>query len=196
MSRRLGKIVLGNVLMTFSYAFLTVPLRIINGGVTSFALILSGIVGLDTAVIADGCTIFFLALCYFCLGRECFLGSLLGAVCYMVSFSLFHSFGICLIENRLVSAVTAGLLVGCGYYLCITQNSTGVSFDTLALLLHRWCRRIPVAGAMFCINLMVLAFGAAVYGVEASALGILFSGVQAVTLDLLLKRSERKMGKA
>lgn len=41
MSRRLGKIVLGNVLMTFSYAFLTVPLKIINGGVTSFALILS-----------------------------------------------------------------------------------------------------------------------------------------------------------
>ena len=96
MRTRLRLIVLGNVLMTFAYAFLTVPLKIINGGVTSFSLILSGVTGADTAVIANVITALFMILCYICLGKDYFMGSMLGGVCYMVSFSFFHSLDICL----------------------------------------------------------------------------------------------------
>ena len=40
------KIVVGNLLITFSYAFITVPNEIVNGGVTSFSMILSSVTDL------------------------------------------------------------------------------------------------------------------------------------------------------
>ena len=131
---RLAWIILGNVLMSFAYAFLTVPQKIINGGVTSFSLILSGFTGVDTAVLANGITLVFLLLCLLCLGKEYFTRSIVGALCYMASFSFFHSLNICLIPERPAAVVAAAVLVGTGYFLCISQHSTGVSFDTLAPL--------------------------------------------------------------
>lgn len=192
MKIRLGLIVLGNILMTFSYAFLTVPLKIINGGVTSFSMIVSGITGTDTAVIADGMTVLLIVLCYFGLGKDYFMGSILGGLCYMVSFSCFHSLNICLIQSRPVAVVLAAVLVGTGYYLCIAHHSTGVSFDTLALILHRWNPRINVAAAMFVINLGVLAMGTMYYGLESILYGIAFTAIQTLTLDIWMRLQGRR----
>lgn len=192
MRTRLRLIVLGNVLMTFAYAFLTVPLKIINGGITSFSLILSGVTGADTAVIANVITALFMILCYICLGKDYFMGSMLGGVCYMVSFSFFHSLDICLIPNRPLAVVIAAVLVGTGYFLCISQHSTGVSFDTLALILHRWNPRINIAIAMFVINLCVLTMGSLYYGLESVLFGIAFTGIQTLTLNIWMKVREKK----
>lgn len=192
MRTRLRLIVLGNVLMTFAYAFLTVPLKIINGGVTSFSLILSGVTGADTAVIANVITALFMILCYICLGKDYFMGSMLGGVCYMVSFSFFHSLYICLIPNRPLAVVITAVLAGTGYFLCISQHSTGVSFDTLALILHRWNPRINIAIAMFVINLCVLTMGSLYYGLESVLFGIAFTGIQTLTLNIWMKVREKK----
>lgn len=194
MTKRLGLIILGNVLMTFAYAFLTVPLKIINGGVTSFSLILSGVTGFDTALIADVITGLFMVLCYFCLGKDYFFGSLIGGICYMVSFSFFHSLNICLTQNRLLAVMIAAILVGTGYYLCISQHSTGVSFDTLALILHRLNPRISIAAAMFTINLLVLALGCVFYGIRSVLFGVVFTAVQSLTLDGWIKSGKSRHG--
>lgn len=191
---RLARIILGNVLMSFAYAFLTVPQKIINGGVTSFSLILSGFTGLDTAVLANGITLVFLLLCLVCLGKEYFTRSILGALCYMATFSFFHSLNICLIPDRPVAVVVAAVMVGTGYFLCISQHSTGVSFDTLALILNHRCPRISVAGAMFVINACVLILGALYYGLESVLFGIAFTGIQAATLELWMRLWKKKGG--
>ena len=189
---RLALIILGNVLMTFAYAFLTVPQKIINGGVTSFSMILSGLTGVDTAVIANGITALFMLLCYIFLGKDYFMGSVLGGLCYMVSFSLFHSMDICLIQQRPLAVVIAAVMVGTGYFLCISQHSTGVSFDTLALILNRRNPRINVAAAMFVINTSVLLLGCLYYGLESILFGIAFTAIQALTLDIWTKMWNRK----
>ena len=44
------KIVVGNLLITFSYAFITVPNGIVNGGVTSFSMILSSVTDLGISL--------------------------------------------------------------------------------------------------------------------------------------------------
>lgn len=184
---RLGFIILGNVLMTFAYAFLTVPHKIINGGVTSFSLILTGITGAGTSMIANVITILFMLLCYIYLGRDYFMGTIVGGVCYMISFSLFHSMDICLIQQRPVAVLIAAVMVGTGYFLCISQRSTGVSFDTLALILNRRNPKINVAAAMFVINMSVLVLGSLYYGLESVLFGIAFTGIQALTLDIWMK---------
>lgn len=101
----------------------------------------------------------------------------------MVSFSFFHSLNICLTQNRLLAVMIAAILVGTGYYLCISQHSTGVSFDTLALILHCLNPRISIAAAMFTINLLVLALGCVFYGIRSVLFGVVFTAVQSLTLD-------------
>lgn len=193
---RYVKIIMGNLLMTSAYAFLTVPQKIVNGGVTSFSMIVAPLIGWDTAVIADLITILMLILCYVFLGKEYFKGTIVGGICYMVFFSGFHALGMDLPLFRPAAALLAAVMVGCGYYLCISQGATAVSFDTVALILHEKNERINVAAVMFGINTSVLLLGIFQYGVWSVILGIAFSAVQSFVLNTLLKRQlSRKMRK-
>ena len=58
---RYVKIILENILITWAYAFLTVPHKIINGGVTSFSMIAASFLHSDTALIANVITLLLLA---------------------------------------------------------------------------------------------------------------------------------------
>lgn len=189
---RYVKIILGNILVTAAYAFLTVPQKIVNGGVTSFSMILSPVAGWDTAVIADLITILLLILCYIFLGKEYFKGTVVGGICYMAFFTGFHALHINLIPVRPVAAFVAAVAVGCGYYLCISQKATAISFDTIALILNKKNPRINVAAVMFIINTCVLMLGIFQYGVWAVILGIAFSAVQSFVLNLLLRRNKQE----
>lgn len=184
---RYVKIILGNILITSAYAFLTVPHKIINGGVTSFSMIAASFLHSDTALIANVLTLLLLTLCYCFLGKDYFKGTVVSGICYMVFFTLFHSLGIRFIPCRLIAALVAALMVGTGYYLCISQHATAISFDTIALILNKKNSAINVAGAIFCINMLVILFGIFQYGIWAVILGAAFSGVQALTLNLLQK---------
>lgn len=184
---RYVKIILGNILITSAYAFLTVPHEIVNGGVTGFSMIAASFLHADTALIANVLTLLLLALCYIFLGKDYFKGTIISGICYMVFFTAFHSLGISFISNRLIAALAAALMVGAGYYLCISQHATAISFDTIALVLNRKNPAINVAGAIFCINMLVILLGVFRYGMWAVLLGAAFSGVQAFTLNLLQK---------
>lgn len=187
---RYAKIIFGNALITSAYAFLTVPHEIVNGGVTSFSMIAASFLHLDTALIANIITLLLLALCYFFLGKDYFKGTVIGGICYMIFFTSFHALGICLIPNRLLAALVAALMVGTGYYLCISQRATAISFDTVALILNKKNPAINVAATIFFINILVILLGIFQYGIWAVILGGAFSGVQALTLNVLQKRRQ------
>ena len=82
-------IVLGNVLLTSAYAFLTVPNNIINGGVTSTSLLLSYYFHIDIGYIVTILIVLLLIFGRVMLGKKFFYRSLFSSVCYMVFFNLF-----------------------------------------------------------------------------------------------------------
>ena len=174
--KRIISIILGNVLITGTYAFITVPNEIINGGITSFSLILVNLI-----------TILLLLLCLCFLGKEFFMGSILSCACYLVLFTLFHSFGVSLDLPLPVCAVIAGTLVGAGYYLCINARSTAISFDIIALILNQKNPKVNIAFTMGIINILVLLTGSAVFGLLSVLYGIGFTAIQSLTLNLLQK---------
>lgn len=181
------KIISGNILITAAYAFLTVPQKIVNGGVTSFSMIAASVLRCDTAVITNVMTLLLLALCYLFLGKDYFKGTVVGGICYMIFFTGFHALNVCLIPSRLLAAPVAAVLVGTGYYLCISERATAISFDTVALILNKINPAVNVAGTIFIINLLVILLGIFEYGIWAVVLGAAFSGIQSLTLNLLLK---------
>lgn len=185
--KRYMYIILGNVLITGAYAFLTVPNEIVNGGITSFSMILEKIFSANMTVFVNGITILLLILCLLFLRKDFFIGSIFSSLCYLSLFSFFHSFDTGLFIPPVLCVCIAGIAVGCGYYLCIHAKSTAISFDVIALILHKKNPKINMAYMMGFINILVLLAGLAVYGPVSIMLGILFTGIQTLVLNSLQK---------
>ena len=94
--KRYLSIILGNLLITGAYAFITVPNRIVNGGVTSFSMILEEVTSINLTYLVDFITILLLLLCYIFLGKTFFTGTVFSCICYLVFFSILHSTGLAL----------------------------------------------------------------------------------------------------
>ena len=81
--KRYLSIILGNLLITGAYAFITVPNRIVNGGVTSFSMILEEVTSINLTYLVDFITILLLLLCYIFLGKTFFTGTVFSCICYL-----------------------------------------------------------------------------------------------------------------
>ena len=124
--KRYLSIILGNLLITGAYAFITVPNKIVNGGVTSFSMILEEVTSINLTYLVDFITILLLLLCYIFLGKTFFTGTVFSCICYLVFFSILHSTGLALIVPPALGMVVAGTNVGFRYYFCISAKSTAV----------------------------------------------------------------------
>ena len=184
------KIVLGNILITAAYAWICVPLKIMNGGLTSFSMILSGILPLNTSVIVDLLSVLLLVLAWLFLGREFFQKSIFSSISYVVFFSIFSAYSPDIDLPVILAVIIAGSFVGAGYYLCIDAGSSAVSFDVVALILHQKNEKINVAVTIRIILILVILFGVTRYGMMSAVTGISFTLIQTEILQLLMKRKE------
>ena len=210
--RRYILIGFGLTILNFAYVMVTVPHGIINGGVTSFSMILSRLpftellpvnawVAIVTAILALLCCIF--------LGRDIFIASLYSCVVGVAAFNFFTlivpqsvietmiqigqmGYNPVIPIGMAAELVAAAIVVGAGYYFCLSNDSTAVGMDTIALILHKKNEKIPIAYAMYAINILVLLLGLYTYGLRCVLMGIAFAGVQALTLNTMLKCKDRK----
>jgi len=204
--KRYSLIAVGLIILNFAYVMVTVPHGIINGGVTSFSMILSRLpltgmlpvnawVTIVTALLALLCCLF--------LGRDIFVASLYSCAVGVAAFNFFtiiipDSVIDVMIQigkmgdnpvipiGMVIELVAAAIVVGMGYYFCLSNEATAVGMDTIALILHKRNEKIPVAYALYAINILVLLLGLYAYGLRCVLMGIAFAGIQALTLHLML----------
>ncbi|MGX8852187.1 YitT family protein [Amedibacillus sp. YH-ame10] len=179
-------IIAGNLLITTAYAFITVPHEIINGGITSFSMVLQNLTSWDVTIFTNGITIILLIACYLWLGKEYFYKSILSSACYMLFFNIFHAMNFVIQLPQAMCVIIAAIMVGSGYMLCIKAKSTTVGFDVLAIIFHHRDETISIAKMMRAINIVVILLGLLSYGWLAIITGILFTILQTKTLDVLL----------
>lgn len=189
---RYFRIFLGNVLLTGAYAFITVPKVILNGGVTSFSLVLEAWTGIDVAILVDILSVLLIIISYIFLGKNYFVGALFSSICYMGLFNVFHWTRWVLpfpefLGTPILATPVAAVLVAAGYYFCIASEATAVSFDTIALILNKHNARFEIASTMMVINIVVLLTGAATYSISAVICGLVFTFLQAQFLKLFLR---------
>jgi uncharacterized membrane-anchored protein YitT (DUF2179 family) len=190
------KIIAGNISMTFAYAYLIVPNEIINGGVTSSALLLNALLGYNIAMLANLVTGLLLIICLVFLGKEYFFKSIVSSLSYMVFFNFFYSLNIHFDMNIVLVIFISSILIAIGYYLCITANASTVGFDVIALILHHKNEKIDIAATIRIINLIVLIFGLLVYGYESIVKGIAFTLLFSYILKKMLDRKQKAVKSA
>ncbi|MCQ2546898.1 MAG: YitT family protein [Clostridia bacterium] len=201
---------IGMLIVSLAYVLVTVPYGIINGGVTSCSLILHKLPGtgiLPVSIWVAILEIVLVVLSYFFLGREVFEGSVFSCLFYVAVFNLLsfimpqkvydaiYSFG-ALGTNPVIPVGTAVELVigaaalGFGYYLTVSRRATTAGMDTIALIIHSRHEKIPVAYAMYALNIIVLLLGLWTYGLRNVLMGIAFAGIQALTMNAFMRRGK------
>ncbi|MDF0480305.1 YitT family protein [Vagococcus sp. PNs007] len=181
------KIIIGNMFMGFAYAKWMKPNDIINGGVTSVAMILEKITHLPLLYLSNGVTLLLLLACYISLGKANFFRSLISSCCYMLFFSMFYSLPFSATVNLPIDFMLASVFIAIGYYCCISSNSSTVGMDVIALIIHKNKPKIKVAVLIRYINFGVLAVGVLTYGWLSIIVGVLFSYVNSYLLNFLLE---------
>ncbi|MFE3974401.1 MULTISPECIES: YitT family protein [unclassified Peribacillus] len=187
------KIIAGNISMTFAYAFFIVPNEIINGGVTSSALLLHALSGYNIAMLANLVTGLLLIICLVFLGKEYFFKSIVSSLSYMLFFNFFYSLNIDFDVNIVLVILISSILIAIGYYLCITANASTVGFDVIALILHHKNEKIDIAATIRIINLIVLILGLLVYGYTSIVKGVAFTLFFSFLLKKMLDRKQKAL---
>lgn len=184
------QILLGNVLICFAYAFICVPNGILNGGVTSMAMILNHFLYFDVALWTTFLMIALVVFCYVFLGKAFFQGTLFSGMCYVILFDLFHLCPFLFDLPIVFTLPLASICVGVGYAICLHNHATTVGFDTLAIYLHQRNERFAIGTTMFVIQTLIMIAGSFGFGVSALWKGIIFVFLQTSIMDIILRYKE------
>lgn len=191
-SKSLFKIIGGNILLGIAYSKWMKPRGIINGGVTSLAMIVNKVTDVNILYLTSGITILLLFASFFFLGSQNLIRSIVSSVCYNIFFSFFYTLPIRIEINLPVDFILATIFIAVGYYCCLSENSSTVGMDVIALVIHKKNPKIAIAKAIRLLNYTVLAFGLLTYGLISVVIGIIFSYFQSLLLHYLLKQKENK----
>lgn len=190
------KIILGNGLLALAYAKWMVPHTIINGGVTSLSLVVQKIFPVDLPIISNSLTVILLIVCGLFLGKSYLMKSIVGSLSYMSFFSLFYFLPFQLTVWLPVDFLLACIVIALGYYFCLSEGSTTVGVDVIALIINQRHPQITVAKMIRNLNLLVLILGFMTYGVKSVAIGFLFSVMYTWLLGKLLLLGLKKKSHA
>lgn len=171
--RSLLIIVLGNLLVTSAYTLFAIPNNIVDGGVTSTALLLSYY--FDTNLTYTVCILTFIILVfsYITMGKRFFLKTLFSSLCYVLFFAFFSWAGVVIATSTLNSILIAGVLIGLGHYLCLKEKSATLGYDTVALFLHKLNKKFSTTCFLWVICSAVLLLGSAFFGIKIVIMGIM-----------------------
>ena len=167
-------ITLGNLLLTSAYAILTVPNNMIDGGITSTSLIIAHFLKIDITYITTTIAILLLLFSLVFLGKHFFLKTCYSCICYIVFFDWFHLANIGLAIPPIICIVVAGFLVGLGHYLCLSQESSVIGYDIIALFIHKLNTKWEFSTILRIIGIIVLITGLYVFGIIAVLYGLIF----------------------
>ena len=187
------KIILGNIFMTFAYAYIAVPFGIVNGGVTSFAMVLDKNLPGNISFWTNTLYLSLLIIYYIFMGYKCFINALFSCIAFILFFTLFTAFPLMLPLPFFLAVPCMGILIGIGYYFCISARSTALGFDTIAIILHDRNPKINLAFTIYICNVIVLLSGLFTYGIVSVIAGIICSGLQSFVLNLLTKRNKKRI---
>ena len=180
-------ITLGNLLLTGAYAFLTVPNNMIDGGITSTSLIIAHFLKIDITYITTAIAILLLLFSLAFLGKHFFLKTCYSCICYIVFFDWFHLANISLAIPPIICIVLAGFLVGLGHYLCLSQKSSVIGYDIIALFIHKINEKWDFSIILRTIGVIVLIAGLYVFGIIAVLYGLIFIIIETEVIYFLNK---------
>lgn len=199
--KNMGLVLLGTLTLAFGSAVFILPLNIVSGGVSSFAILIELLlpfefVSVDLTVFVLTWALFLIGL--LALGRAFALKTLISTLLYPAAVSLFLRLAdpqvlggfFCLAahENRdlalILAATVGGVFVGCGCALTFVGGGSTGGVDILAFSVCKAFPKLKSSAVIFAIDTLTVILGMLVlHDLVLSLLGILSAFVTAVMVD-------------
>ena len=142
-----------------------IPQHFATGGVTGIALILHKMVNLDVGLIYLLLNVPLFVLAWMTVGRKFFFFSIVGTMTLTLALT-FVNFIDFKLEDPILNALLAGLLLGSGAGLCLRTSGSQGGMDILSvMLLKRFS--INIGTTILTVNAIVLLIISVYYSVEA-----------------------------
>ncbi len=193
--KKLGTIVLGNLIYSSAVAFFILPNGLITGGTTGLALFTNYLFSVPIAAFIAVFNISMFILGLWILGKNFALTTLLSTFCYPFFLAVFQKIQLqigLLTTDPLLATIFAGLLVGSGIGLVIRAGASTGGMDIPPLILQKKTG-LSVSISLYLFDSMILILQMFFSNREQILYGILLVCIYTFFLEKLLVYGKRQM---
>lgn len=185
--KRYCELVVGVLILSLAFNFFMFPSKIISG-FSGIAIIINGLININTTQTIFTLTAILLIIGWFALGEEKIKMTVAGALLYPVfleitepimSFVTFDS------SDMLLSVVFGGFLSGIGSGLVFKAGFSTGGADTLIQILNKYLK-ISLGTANMLINSTIIILGVFVFGIQAFLYSLIFLYISSLVMDKII----------
>ena len=193
--RKIGMILLGNLMYAFAVAYFVLPVGLITGGTTGIALTVNHYFGMDISLfvpIFNG-VMFLTGLLV--LGKKFAATTLISSFVYPFFLKIVQTMveitGV-LSQDSLLCTIFAGLLIGAGIGIVIREGASTGGMDIPPLVINKKTG-LPVGAILNVCDILILVLQMTFSNREQVLYGILMVCIYTYVLDKILIRGNSKI---
>lgn len=187
-------VILGNCIYALGVAMFIIPGGLITGGTTGIGLFVNETTGLPVSVFVLGfnATMFLLGLVVF--GWKFAANTAVSTFCYPIALEIITRMlnGYQITDDLLLCTVFGGICIGAAIGIVMRVGASTGGVDIPVLVLNRYFK-LPVAGTIYVLDMVILLLQASKSGWEQILYGIILVIVYTVVLDKCLMFGTAKM---
>ncbi len=177
-------------LLALNYNLFLAPNQFVIGGTSGIAIILKRLFGLEPAIFIGVTSITLILVSYFVLGWKETRKTIIGSILYPFFISITTPLAKFLIpylqfDTTILVVLIAGILCGIGNGIVYkTGFNTGGS-DIVMKIINKYAK-IPEGKAIFSINLVIMIFGALIFGANKFVYSLIILYLNTTLIDRIL----------
>lgn len=176
-------IIFGSLLGGIAFNTFLIPHKLLSGGVSGVALILSYTAGLNPGVLIFIFNIPIFIAGYKFVDREFILLSLLGMTVFSISIDMFSFLSDYIyIEDTLLSCLYGGVLNGLGMGIVFKNRASQGGIDIVAVIFKKYYS-INLGRTSLMINIIIIAIASFFFGLEPAMYTLVTMYVASTVLD-------------
>ena len=162
-------IILGTLIMGFSFSIFLEPNDISVGGFSALAMIVntllskSGIANIPTSVIYLVLNIGLYVLAFKTLGKKFAIKSLLGIISFSLGMQLFNTIGINITYELFISAVFGGAIMGVGVGFVVRFGGSTGGSDMIGSIIRSKNKTISIGSIMIFVDMAIIGLSLFVF---------------------------------
>lgn len=164
----------GNFLVAVAAVFFILPENILSGGVTTVALVVHALSGLNSVILIGLVNTALFVIGALLLGKKFALNSFLSSLLYPLFVSLLSLLDIDPFRqvDPLLASLYSGILMGVGLGLVFRVDASTGGMDIPALLLHKYLH-LPQGQCVLIVDSLTILSGLPIFGLNAVLTGLI-----------------------
>lgn len=182
--------ILSVALLALNYNLFLVPNNFVIGGTSGLAIIIKKLFNLDTAIFIGVSGAFLMILAIIFLGWKETSRALIGAILYPFFISMTAPLANFLLnyiefDSTLLLALIGGTLCGVANGLLYKTGFTTGGSDILMKIVNKY-GKIPEGKAVFSVNIIIMIFGAIIFGVNQFIYSLIVLFLNTTVIDRIM----------